>query len=452
ADPGTRAGGGRLRRWSAVVLTVTGAAMLAGAVGAALLTDDSDMVVMLALAVGILGGMLSFAGVMVGAVFVVPQAVRAVGAAAAAVSRRARATVGLATVNARRNPRRTSATATALVIGVALVTMMATGAGSARASLDATLDSTFPVDVMVGTGDQALTAAQISAVGDVDGVAEAVAVRRTHATVGDGGSAVEAAVVGLDPAGREVLRDAALVAGLGDDTVVIGADLAEATGTADGERVPVAGVDGSTELTVRVLPDGGWTSVVTPATTAILDQDAAVTQVWARLAADAPAGATIQAVQDAVAEVSDSAAPFVTGAAVEREGYTQIIDTLLAIVIGLLGVAVVIALIGVANTLSLSVIERRHEHALLRAVGMTRGQLRGTLVVEGLLIAAVGTGLGMVLGLLYGWAGSAVLLGGTGGLALVVPWPHLGAVAVVALVAGLAASVLPARSAVRTPP
>jgi putative ABC transport system permease protein len=73
-------------------------------------------------------------------------------------------------------------------------------------------------------------------------------------------------------------------------------------------------------------------------------------------------------------------------------------------------------------------------------------------MVEGTLIAVVGTVLGTVLGLLYGWAGSAVLLGGTGDLVPAVPWAHLGAVAAVALLAGLVASVLPARSAARTPP
>ena len=140
------------------------------------------------------------------------------------------------------------------------------------------------------------------------------------------------------------------------------------------------------------------------------------------------------------------------GAAAEREQYEQIIDTLLAIVVGLLGVAVVIALIGVANTLSLSVIERRREHALLRATGLTRGQLRGVLASEGLLIAGVGAVLGAVLGLVYGWAGTAVILGGTGDVVLAVPWLSLLGVGAVAALAGLLASVLPARSAVRTPP
>ena len=70
--------------------------------------------------------------------------------------------------------------------------------------------------------------------------------------------------------------------------------------------------------------------------------------------------------------------------------YQKVIDTILAVIIGLLAVAVVIALIGVANTLSLSVIERRRESATLRAIGLSRSQLRWMLAIEGMLIAGVG--------------------------------------------------------------
>ena len=91
----------------------------------------------------------------------------------------------------------------------------------------------------------------------------------------------------------------------------------------------------------------------------------------------------------------------------ERASYQKVIDTILAVIIGLLAVAVVIALIGVANTLSLSVIERRRESATLRAIGLSRSQLRWMLAIEGMLIAGVGALLGVVLGVLYGWAGSS---------------------------------------------
>ena len=143
----------------------------------------------------------------------------------------------------------------------------------------------------------------------------------------------------------------------------------------------------------------------------------------------------------------------VAGGAVQRAGYAQIIDTLLIVVVGLLGVAVVIALIGVANTLALSVVERRRENALLRALGLTRRQLRASLATEGVLLALVGALVGIILGLAFGWVGSSLLLGVAGdAVPLVVPWETIGIVIVVAIVSGVLASVLPARGAVKVPP
>jgi len=452
-DPATRAGGGRLRRGIATVLAVFGAALLAGAIAVALITQ-SDSTVLLALGVGVLGGMVSFAGVLVGAVFVVPRAVRAAGAVWARLARRSRPTVRLAAANARRNPRRTSATASALLIGVALVTMMATGAGSARASLNATLDSYFPVDVMVSGDGMEITHEQIRAVAESEDVVRAVALPSTTATVAGPSGSVDTAVSAMDPREREVLRDEDLFPEFGGGVVVVGEDLAGRIGVADGETVSVEGPTGQMRGTAAVLPGGGSTVVLDRTAMTDVDREALVTDVWAKLADDASAGQAVGTIQDNLAEATTSGSvPFANAAAAEREGYDQIIDTLLGVVLGLLGVAVVIAVIGVANTLSLSVIERRHEHALLRAVGMTRGQLRGTLVVEGVLVALVGTALGVVLGLLYGWAASAIVFGGGGGeVHLVVPWPYVATCVVGSVVAGVAASVLPARSAAKTPP
>ncbi|GAA4416363.1 FtsX-like permease family protein [Georgenia halophila] len=455
SDPGTRAAGGKLRRAIAIVLFVLGALLLVGAVVAVLTLSepDSGSVTMLALAVGVLGGMLSFAGVLVGAVYLVPQLVRALGTAWARVAKRSRPTVQLATANSRRNPRRTSATASALLIGVALVTMMATGAGSARSSLNAALDSQFPVDIMVNSSGRQITRDQVQAVAEAEGVEDAVPVRSTTTTIEGGSSPTQTTVMWMDPADRDVLRDRDMLAGLTEDVVLLGQDVADDAGITDGGQVRLTGPAGAYTGTAVVLPDAGTTVVAPLSGLDDVEPDAPVTSVWARIAPDVAAGTTVLAVQDALAESSGTGTvPYAQGAAVERAAFTQVIDTLLAVVIGLLGVAVVIAVVGVANTLSLSVIERRHEHALLRAVGMTRGQLRGTLTVEGVLVALVGTGVGAVLGLLYGWGGAAIILTGTGDLQLVVPWPYLGTAALGAVLAGFVASVLPARSAAKTPP
>src|SRR3712207_5516984 len=125
---------------------------------------------------------------------------------------------------------------------------------------------------------------------------------------------------------------------------------------------------------------------------------------------------------------------------------------MLLLVTGLLGVAVVIALIGVGNTLALSVVERRQENGLLRALGLTRGQLRGLLAWEAVLVAGVASALGVVVGGSYGLIGAASVLGEVGDIVLDVPWLQVGAIVVVATLAGLLASVLPARRAARTSP
>ena len=115
-------------------------------------------------------------------------------------------------------------------------------------------------------------------------------------------------------------------------------------------------------------------------------------------------------------------------------------------------VAVLIALIGVANTLSLSVIERTRESATLRAIGMTRGQLRRSLAVEALLLSLVAGVVGVVLGTLFGWLGSYMVFSLYGKTVFPFEWGMNGIVLVVAAIAALLASVFPARRAVKTPP
>jgi putative ABC transport system permease protein len=264
----------------------------------------------------------------------------------------------------------------------------------------------------------------------------------------------------LDPAtATAVVRAPETVDGLGDATVVVGEGLAEDLGITDGDTTTLTGLaaDGSAlagdgvRRTAVVTPLG-YGMAVTPGTWADLDVDASSGMVndeaWVRLADDADPGVVVPAVQDALSDT----AVLVAGAAVERAMYEQVIDTLLAVVVGLLAVAVVIALIGVANTLSLSVIERRRESATLRVIGLSRRRLRGTLAIEGVLIAGVGAALGIVLGVVYGWAGAATVLGVIGEVSLDVPWGHVAVVLAVSVVAGFLASVLPGRSAARTSP
>ncbi len=121
--------------------------------------------------------------------------------------------------------------------------------------------------------------------------------------------------------------------------------------------------------------------------------------------------------------------------------------------LGLLGISVAIALIGIANTLTLSVLERAREHALLRALGLTRRQLRRMLATETVLLSVVATLLGTTIGVGFAWVGyEAFVKRALTRATMHIPWPQLGAVVLIAALAGLLAAVLPARRAARATP
>jgi putative ABC transport system permease protein len=127
------------------------------------------------------------------------------------------------------------------------------------------------------------------------------------------------------------------------------------------------------------------------------------------------------------------------------------IDGLLGLLYGLLGLAIVIAILGIINTLALSVVERRREIGMLRAVGMQRKQVRRTIYVESLLIAVFGAALGLVLGITYGSLFTRTLR--SQGLdTLSVPWGEALAFLVLAAVVGVLAALWPGARAARTRP
>lgn len=450
----------RVRVVFSALLTVGGALGL----GLGVLVGASDPTIGLLL--GLAGGATSFVGVLVGAVFWVPKVVSATGRLLGRTGPSAK----LAAANTVRNPRRTAATSTALLIGVTLVAMMSTGAASARTTLNTALDSQYPVDVLIAAPDradgvaEALPSAVERNVRQIDGVETMIPVRSITASMGPAGAttAVDGGWTGLRAINAaeaaQVMRAAPSAGDLRDGVVVMSASTATRFDVTDGETVPIeranlSGADSwsapTAQLEVVVADIGGSGLLVTTSTfSQVVPEDAAPNELWVRLSSvDAAADAFAQ-IQDALLDHSVS----IQGAAAERAQFQQVIDTLLAIVIGLLGVAVVIAVVGVANTLSLSVLERRRESATLRAIGLSRRQLRLTLAIEGLLIAGVGAVLGAVLGMLYGWAGSATVLGTVADVSLVVPWRDMTLVVLVALVAGLLASVLPGRAAARTSP
>ena len=184
-----------------------------------------------------------------------------------------------------------------------------------------------------------------------------------------------------------------------------------------------------------------------------LDPEAGTGQIWLRVSDDLTAEQNTEVINE-ITDLATQAVPSVdvSGLISVRLAVDSILDVLLMVVTGLLGIAVVIALIGVGNTLALSVIERRQENGLMRALGLTRGQLRGLLAWEALLVAGVAAVLGVVAGSVYGLAGAAAVLSETDEVIIDFPVLQVLAVIVVATAAGVLASVLPARRAARTSP
>jgi putative ABC transport system permease protein len=131
-----------------------------------------------------------------------------------------------------------------------------------------------------------------------------------------------------------------------------------------------------------------------------------------------------------------------------KEAQSAQINQLLALIYVLLALAVFIALLGIANTLALSIFERTRELGLLRAVGMTRAQLRTAVRWESVIIALFGTLLGLVIGLFFGWA-LVQALKSEGFTSFEVPAGQLLTVVVVAALAGVVAAIGPARRAAR---
>lgn len=416
-----------------------GAGALLAAVGTGLLVyGAASESVML----GCLGGLASFLAVVVLAPRIIPGAVASAGAVLARVS----GPVGdLAARNAGRNPRRTTATALALLIGVTLTATFVTGAGLSKVAAAASVDEEFPVDVAVTLadggveGDVATVALdiekQIAAVPGVDAAARAL-----KQTVLSGDSTVTAFAV--TPEFGSVVRGNTALPNPGE--LVLPASSADLV---DGDTLTTSG---GTPLR-PVL--GGGKQIALISMESVDDSPPTWITVAVRLS-EGLDGNQLRETQQHIAAIVDELAPGadIVGTASERAVTDTIIDTMLMIVAGLLSIAVVIALIGVGNTMALAVLERRRESALLRVAGLHRQSLRTLLVWEAMLVAGCAATLGVGLGLVFGIAGTASVFGSDKVALSAIPAAQLAVIVCLALGAAVLATLVPARRAMRAAP
>jgi putative ABC transport system permease protein len=390
-------------------------------------------------------------GVLVGTALLSPVLGRPVLAGLGWVYRRGFGAVGLmAEQNTLRNPRRTAATASALMIGVSLVTMMAVLGASAKASLDKTLAEDIIADyVVTNPVGQPFSSTVARDIEQVPGVAAVAQVRGALLQI-DGDRDFATAV---DPAAITAVANPEVTTGslsaLDATSAALSADFAREKGLAVGSTVTIgyAGEESRATVVATYVPDSvlgsdltmsleGFDAIGVPPTdrtvyvTAQPGTDrAALSAGLDRVVADLP-----------TVSVNDQA----EFAAEQR----QPIDRLLFIVYALLGLAVVIAVLGIVNTLALSVIERIREIGLLRAVGLSRRQLRTMLRLEAVAIALLGAVLGVVVGLAFALALQRSLA--DDGLdVLAIPGTQLVGFVLVAGLVGVLAALWPGRAAAR---
>jgi putative ABC transport system permease protein len=431
----TRAGA--LRIASGALFVVPGVALLSVAM------DRHELPLMIA------GGFVSFLGVLLLGPLLVPAAIRVVGAV---LGRLLGVPGTLAASNAVRNPRRTAATAAALLVGVTLITGMVTGMATVRTTVAEEMDAQYPIDATLTAAD-ALPAAAVKQVAVTDGVAQVVEVSGASARVGASDGPIElgdVTLLAVGPSARSVAHGDAAFLAPAPDELVVPWDLLAGSGLGPDASVEVR--TGAGTATLRVVgADGlGEAVAVAPATLrALAPDDTATRALWVRAEGGADPGDLVGALET-VAGAHDAA---VSGGLEQRDFVDLQLDVMLGAVLTLLAVSVLIALVGVGSTLGLSVLERTREHALLRALGLSRRQLRGTLAAEAVLLAGVAGVLGVLLGVGYAWVGVRTMIAGVvDDVTLVVPVGQLVAVVAVAAVAGLAAGVLPARRAARVSP
>lgn len=360
----------------------------------------------------------------------------------------------LARTNAIRMPKRTAATAFALSLGLLLVALVATIGASARASVDQLISRGVSADFVLTTAQPTfpLPIGAADAAAEVPGV-EAVVVAHGMSVNLDGKSQFISGVTGP----LTEVMDPGFTAGelsQSEPAIILSARDAAASGKQVGDSVTVVGASGRPiELPVTGLYTDeallGPASVSGPAYEE-LTTETARSDILALLVLEP--GADPETVRTGLEQATD---PFLLVQVQDEEQFRGAqaaqIDSVIAILYGLLALTVIISILGIVNTLALSVTERRREIGMMRAVGTQRAQIRRTIYLESAMIAVYGGFVGVALGLFFGW-GLVRTLRDEGLEVLSLPWLQVVMMLVASGVVGVVAALLPAIRAARTKP
>lgn len=356
----------------------------------------------------------------------------------------------LAAQNSLRNPRRTAATASALMIGLALVTTMSVAGTSAKASVDSAVKKNFLGDLVVGNVIGQGFSPQIAArVATVPGVASVTRIRFDQGVT----NGQQHYLTAVDPTHLgDVVRVSFLqgsMAALGPGTILVSDRAVSRNHYHLGQQVTWRFPSGTMRLRIAgvyhrnpMFSTGYVVGLDTLRKAGFRPED---NFLYLKL----QPGTDATRVQ-AVIDQQTAKLPTVTVKNQQEFAAEQSkpIDQLVTMIYALLGLALVIAVLGVVNTLGLSVVERTREIGLLRAIGLSRRQLRVMIGLESVVISVLGALLGVAMGLLFGTALMATLR--NQGLEVTrVPWANVVAYLLAAAVIGVLAAIFPARRAAR---
>ena len=393
-----------------------------------------------------IGVLLTFIGV----AMLTPLIARPVAGTLGAPIRRAGVPGKLGRENAMRNPRRTAATASALMIGLGLVVFVAVFGESAKASTDAVLERTLKADFILTS--PSFTGFSTSAAHELRGVPGVLAVSeiRQAAFRVEGTTAFASSV---DPA-FEATSDLGVVAGSLDSlqlpgTIAVHEDAASDNGWAVGDTIDVA-FAATGEQRRQIVAIYSEKGVLDDYGISLEDYSQNFSnQLDILVLVKAREGADLGTVRRNL-ETELEAFPNIElqDQAEFREKYAEFLNQVLNLLTALLLMAVIIAVFGIVNTLSLSIYERTRELGLLRAVGMTRRQTRSMVRWEAVIIAVMGALFGVVIGIAFGWALQQALEP-EGFTELGIPGAQLAFYVVLSGLAGVLAAILPAHRAAR---
>ena len=351
----------------------------------------------------------------------------------------------LATRNLARNSGRSAATAATLFVCVLVGSALFVGLSSLNASFDTILGHSSPVDARIfGVTPQTDTAQLTKQVKAVDGVKDVTYVSSLGLTQTIDGESKDINVDVIDTGAiAPIARSTSGLEGLDDKTLIVGGIY----NIPDGSTVTLTGAVGSVELTAHVQE--GWGAVVSPAVAQRLNGDTPTnTTMWVRSTGNSMTSDTERSLNAAVRGQT----LMVQGSAAASEQMSSLITRMALIVCLVLGAALVIALSGLANTTDISVLERIREIGVLRATGSARSEIRNLIVTEGVLVATVGGGLGLLIGTILGAAGTVAAGGAAKGMSVHIPYLALLALFAATLAVGLLASLRPAGRAASVPP